>query len=141
MAGLEVVVRPVVFPNIRPSQPRVLAPEDKADQGFAVIGGGGGKFVSLSYSFSHSMSAQLAHREGVRQFNKERVYQVDEKGNINKTNYVDLERMKRVRLQGGVAGFSGQGTSGFPVKLIFADPPQANNVETLQTDVTRYPSS
>jgi hypothetical protein len=125
--GLEVVVRPVVFPNIRPAPPRVLAPEDKADQGIAVITGGGGKFVSLSYSFSHSMSAQLAHREGVRQFNKERIHQVDENGNINKTNFIDVERLSRIRFD----------TADGPIKVIYADPPRADNIEVRQSDVTR----
>ncbi len=37
MAGLEVVVRPVVFPNIRPAPARALAPEDNPDQGIAVL--------------------------------------------------------------------------------------------------------
>ena len=53
---------------------------------------------------------------------------MDEKGNINKKNYVDVERLKKVKLEGGDKP---------DTKLQFNDPPQADNVETLETNVTR----
>jgi hypothetical protein len=125
--GFEVVVRPAVFPNIRPASPHVLAPADNPDQGIAVIGGGGGKFVGTSYSWSVSVSRQKPHTETKRQFNKERVQQVDNKGNINPANFVDLERLKKVRLDADTG----------PYRIEFLDPPKADNVKTLETDVTR----
>lgn len=128
MAGLEVVVRPVVLPNIRPAPPRVLAPEDDPEKDIAVISGSGGGPIDLTHSWSYSVSRQRAEEEAVRQFNKERVYQKDEKtGRINFDNYVDVERLKRVRLD------SDQG----PRKMNYADPPKADNVEVLQSNVTR----
>jgi hypothetical protein len=127
MAGFEVVVRPVVFPNIRPAPPRVLAPEDDPTQGIAVISGSGGKLIDLPRSWSVSVSYQKPHQEAVRQFDKERVFQKDEKGNINKQNYIDVERLKRVRLDADEG----------PIKMLYADPPKVDNVETLETDVTR----
>jgi len=125
--GFEVVVRPAVFPNIRPASPRVLAPEDNPTQGIASIGGGSGKFVGTSLSWSASVSRQKPHTETARQFDKERVHQMDEKGNINKQNFIDVERLKKVRLD----------TDTGPYRMEFNDPPAEKNVEVLQTDVTR----
>lgn len=127
MAGFEVVVRPMVLPNIRPASPRVLPPPDDPEKGIAVIGGSGGRLIDLPYTWSVSFSSSAPATEERRQFNKERIYQVDEKGNINKDNYVDVERLSRVRLA----------TSDGPQKFLFADPPPADNVEILERDVTR----
>jgi len=125
--GFEVVVRPAVFPNIRPAPPRVLAPADDPTQDIAVIGGGSGKFVGTSMSWSASLSRENPHKEAARQFNKERIHQVDEKGNVNKQNYVDVERLTKVRLN----------TDAGPLKVIYADPPELNNVVTIASDQTR----
>jgi hypothetical protein len=127
MAGFEVIVRPVVFPNIRPVPPRVLSPEDDPTKGMAVLSGSGGKLIDLPRTWSASQSRQTPQKEAVRQFDKERVYQKDEGGKINKNNYIDVERLKRVRLDSEES----------PVKMIYADPPKVDNVETLETDVTR----
>jgi len=129
MAGFEVIVRPVVFPNIRPAPPRVLAPEDDPTQGIAVISGSGGKLIDLPHNWSVSVSRQKPHQEAVRQYDEERVYQVDEQGNINKQNYVDVERLKKVRLN----------KEGGPYKVLYADPPPRANVKTQQTNLTRLP--
>jgi hypothetical protein len=127
MAGLEVVVRPVVFPNIRPSPARILPPQDDPTKGIAVISGGGGGLIDLPFSFNMSFTSQASVGESRRQFDKERVYRVDEKGNVDKNTYVDLERLSRVRLE----YLDG------PQKLVFAKPPEVANVETLEKDVTR----
>jgi hypothetical protein len=131
MAGFEVIVRPVVFPNIRPAPPRVLPPEENSEQGLVVIKGSGAKQLSASYSWSVSVSRQRPHKEAKRQFDKERVHQKDKDGKINKKNYIDVERLKRVRFD----------TEEGPYKVLYADPPKTDNVETLETDVTRTPSS
>jgi hypothetical protein len=125
--GFEVVVRPAVFPNIRPASPRVLMPEDNPTQDIAVIGGSSGKFVGTSLSWSTSLSRQNPYQEAARQFTKERVHQVDDKGNVNKKNYVDVERLTKVRLD----------TDAGPLKMIYGDPPPLTNVETLGKDLTR----
>jgi hypothetical protein len=56
MAGFEVVVRPAVFPNIRPVPTRSLAPEDNSESGFATFSGSSGQVIALTHSFSASGS-------------------------------------------------------------------------------------
>lgn len=130
MAGFEVIVRPVVLPDIRPALPRVLPPEHDPAQGFCTIGGSGGRLIDLPHNWSVSLSrSKTEQKEAVRQVDKERVNQVDKDGKVNKNNYVDVERLKRVRLE------SDEG----PIRMLYADPPKPDNVETLETDITRYP--
>lgn len=142
MAGFEVIVRPVVLPNIRPPSARVLPPVDDPEQGKVIVSGGGGKFMGTSVSSSISVSSQAPHREEKRQFDVERIYQVDEKGgghgrsgaevgNINKNNFIDVERVKKISLS------SGSGDDKDIINRIYADPPKADNIETIQTDQTR----
>jgi hypothetical protein len=105
MAGLEVVVRPVVFTNIRPQAPRVLAPEDDPTQGFCEISGGGGQSIDLPYSWSFNMSRSMQQVEQARASDKARVYQEEDDGKggkrINKENFVDLNVMKAVLINDG----------------------------------------
>jgi hypothetical protein len=131
MAGFEVIVRPVVFPNIRPAPPRVLAPVSDPMQGIAVISGSGGKLIDLQHSWSVSVSRQRPHQESKRQFNKERVYQVEQKPGgatiMHQDNYVEVERLKRVRLE----------TDQGPIKVLYSDPPKVDNVVIIEADKTR----
>jgi hypothetical protein len=127
MAGFEVVVRPVVLPNIRPAPARVLPPQDDPEKGLAVISGSGGGLIDLPFQWSFNYSSQAPVTETRRQFDKQRVYRVDEKGNVDKSTYVDLERLSRVRLE----------FPNGPQRLNFAEPPKLDNVETLEKDVTR----
>jgi hypothetical protein len=130
MAGFEVVVRPVVFPNIRPSVARPLAPSDNPNAGIVVLNGVGGKLLDLPRSWSISVTHRAQQTETKRQFDKKKVYQKDENGKINKNNFVELESLKKVRLDGG----DDQGA----IKMIYHQPSDADNVETTETDVTRY---
>lgn len=143
MAGLEVVVRPVVFPSIRPPPARALAPEDNPDQGIATLGGSGGRLIDLPHSFSVSFSQQR-QKETKRLVDVERIYQVDEEGNINRENFVDVERAKASRFERDI-GESKDPTDLGPVdpsdsgdadaiKYTYINPPQPENVETLETD-------
>ena len=50
MAGFENIVRPVVFPNIRPSPAQSVPAATAPDQGVAKIHGGSGKSVDLPHS-------------------------------------------------------------------------------------------
>lgn len=123
--GLEVVVRPAILPNIRPGVARRIAPPDDPTKGICTLGGSGsGTFIGTSHSFSMSYSSSKPHKEAVRVVDTERVYQKDGSGNINKDNFVEVDRMKKVRLN----------TSEGPLKVIYASPPKPNNVETIQAD-------
>jgi hypothetical protein len=128
----EVVVRPVVLPNIRPIAKRVLSAKDDPEKGKATIGGGGGGLLGASLSWSASVTRQMPEEESKRVVDEERVYQVDKQGNVNKQNYIDVERVKKVRLEGGDEGDA--------VRILYADPPKRDNVEILNTDVLRESS-
>lgn len=128
MAGLEVVVRPVVFPNIRPPTPRVLPPLDDPAQGFATISGGGGNLLDLPESVTASGSSSSPHREVKRQYDVDRIYQ-KKNGTINRNNYMDSERTTRVHASNGSAADD--------IKMIFARPPERDNIETIETGKTR----
>jgi hypothetical protein len=127
MAGFEVIVRPVVFPNIRPAPARALAPEDNPEQGIAAITGSGGRLIDLAHNWSVSVSRNRPQQETKRQFSKERVYQKDKQGKINRDNFIDVERLSKIRLD----------TEQGPIKVIYNDPPKVDNVEVIETDLTR----
>jgi hypothetical protein len=100
MAGLEVVVRPVVFPDIRPAPARSLPPADDPEKGFAVIRGNGAKHIDLSNSYSASATSP-AQREIKRRVDVARVYQKTGDGKVNKENFVDIEVANKLWLEGG----------------------------------------
>jgi hypothetical protein len=132
MAGLEVVVRPVVFPNIRPQAPRVLPALDDPTKGICTIGGGSGNVIDLPHSWSVSLSHSEPVKEQKRQVDKERHYQVDENGNVKKKNFIDVNRLKKVQLAGAVR-------DGLQTKynLKFSDPPPPEvegSVEVLEAN-------
>jgi hypothetical protein len=141
MAGFEVIVRPVVFPNIRPAPPRVLAPVDDPEEGFAVLSGSGGRLIDLPHSYSWNARSPK-QKETSREFDKERIYQTKDdggggssravggarSGTINRDNYVDVERMTKVWLRDA---------SGMESTITFAIPPSSDNIETLQKGLIR----
>ena len=100
MAGLEIVVRPVVFPDTRPTPARVLPPLDEPGKGFCEIKGMGGKHVDLTYSHSISMSkSRTVEVERCSQL--VRVYQKQKDGKINKNNFVDVEVANKIKSRDG----------------------------------------
>ena len=137
MAGFEVIVRPVILPNIRPALPRILPPVPDPSQGLFVLSGGDGNFLGISTTFSVSFSQQQPHKEAVRQYDTERVYKKNDQqqggstredtSNIDKNTYVDVERLRGVRFD----------TSAGPIKVVYNDPPEVDNVETLERDLVR----
>jgi hypothetical protein len=126
MSGFEVVVRPVILPNIRPPRAQVLPPEDNPEQGLMVINGSRTS-IGASESWTMNVTKQKPQQEETRQFDKERVYQKDDKGKINKSVFVDIERLKKVRLS----------ATGGPIKQLYADPPSRDNVEILESNQSR----
>lgn len=98
MAGFEVVVRPVVFPDIRPAPARSLPPADDPEKGFAVIKGNGAKAMTLSESFSMSMSKSRP-METERRSDEARIYQMDDAGTVNRDNFVDVKAANRIKMR------------------------------------------
>lgn len=105
MAGFEVVVRPVVFPNIRPTPKRSLAPEADPEKGICEIRGSSGRIIDLPYSWSVSTSKGKAV-ESERRFDEVRVYQMDDDGTVNRDNFVDVQVANRIKTKepGGGGG-------------------------------------
>jgi hypothetical protein len=132
MAGLEVVVRPVVLPNLRPAPARALPPQDDPEKGFCIIKGNGGHLVNLSYSHSMSMSKSMPV-ETERRVDEARVYQMDDDGKVNRDNFVDIEVPNRIKSDGGKMpavddSGAGSGTPGVGFEDI---PPKLNQPEDL----------
>lgn len=140
MAGLEVVVRPVIFPDIRPApRPSVVPAETDPEQGLVVIRGSSAKTIDLPSSYSVSFTVTYA-REKQRQFDVARVYQIQARSGsssrsasgrsasgVNRDNYVDVEVVKQITLaqQGG------------NVDYYFAPVEESDNVEIIRRDVVR----
>jgi hypothetical protein len=109
MAGLEVVVRPFIFPDIRPRARQSLPPQDDPDKGFAKIDGQPAKSVSMSYSMSVS-SSHSKPQEVERRVDEVRVYQKEDDGTVNKNNFIDLQVANKITMEepeqpgGGIGG-------------------------------------
>jgi hypothetical protein len=144
MAGFEVVVRPVVFPSIRPAPARSLPPPDDPEKGFAVIRGNGAQSVSLSssYSVSWSKSRQV---ESERRVDEVTVYEMDDNGTVNKKNFVDLEVANRIKMKDGGAGggviipgeSAGAKGSAYEIAMYYARQLEAANIEIKRRDQIR----
>lgn len=124
----EVVVRPVVFPDIRPPAPGRLAPADDPAKGIATLSGAGGRLIDLPHSWSSSVHRANPHREQERTYDKARIYQRRDDGTINKANFVDVEQMKKLKTID---------RSGNNLDFEFAPYPTPDNVEVLERDLTR----
>ena len=141
MTGFEVIVRPVVFPVIRPGRARALAPEDDPEKGIAEFTGSSGGLVDLTFSETHSWSKSKPV-EVERTVAVERVYQKEKdapggqglngplpKG-VNPENYVDIERMEKLV----VAEANGQWTETFYAKPK-PDDPERSNIEIMTPEL------
>ena len=128
MSGFEIIVRPVILPDIRPSQPRILPQQDDPSQGIATLSGSGGGLIDLSQSESHSWSRSI-QKEKKRKFAKERIYKKNkDTGTVDKSTYVDVERLKWLQTQDG---------AGVSSSVRYADPPERDNVEVLEDNQVR----
>jgi hypothetical protein len=99
MAGFEVIVRPVVFPDIRPAPAQPVPPADDPDKGFATIHGNGGKSFTLQWSYNSSASTSQ-RTEIKRREDEARVYQKEKNGKINNKNFVDIRHANKVWMKG-----------------------------------------
>jgi hypothetical protein len=112
--GLEVVIRPVVLPNIRPAPAQSLPPADDPTKGFCTINGNPAKEVNFSTSWSQSTSKSI-HVETERTEDTARVYQMDDNGNVNKKNFVDVAIARKIHSRGGAQPeIGGMGEGGAP---------------------------
>src|SRR6185436_20732933 len=98
MPAFETIVRPMVFPNIRPIPTRSLPPEDDPEQGKCEIGGGGGGIVAVTENISVSGSTHNP-KEVERRVDTARVYQENDDGTVNRDNFVDLEVANRIKMK------------------------------------------
>lgn len=99
MAGFEIVVRPVVFPDIRPAPAQPLPPADDPDKGFVTIHGNGGHIFSVSSSYNASASSNT-RSEVERREDEGRIFQKKDDGTINKKNFVDIRTPNRIKMKG-----------------------------------------
>jgi hypothetical protein len=95
MAGFEVIVRPVVFPNIRPLPSRSLPPEDKPEQGQAVLSGSNGQVIALTHTYSGNAST-TGGREIERTFDTARI-----KSSVDSDTHIDVEVVKKIKMNDG----------------------------------------
>ena len=87
--GFETIVRPAVFPNIRPAPARLSLPGDAPDKGVATLGGSGGGVIDLPWSESFSMSR--GHHETKRTFEKVRMPYTNPDGTLDWSHYIEFE--------------------------------------------------
>lgn len=130
--SFELIVRPFIEPAIRPpARPPVLPFQDTPEQGVAVLRGLGGKLIDLTFSETSSWSKSRAV-EVSRVVDEERIYQKEKdaagKVTINKENYVDVERVKKLTTQEA---------NGEWRELQLAEPPPEgrDNIEVIREDV------
>jgi hypothetical protein len=100
MAGFEVVVRPVVFPNIRPAPAQSLPPADDPEKGVCTIHGNPATQVDFTVSWSSSQS-KSHNVETERRVDEVRVYQEEDDGTVNRDNFVDIQVANRIKSRGG----------------------------------------
>ena len=111
MGNFETIVRPVIFPNIRPAQARSVAPESDPEKGLAHINGQGGQIVSLPYNFTQNISRQK-QKERKRRVDVVRVYQKEADGTVNKENFIDVEVTNKLWMnESGAGGIDSSGVS------------------------------
>ena len=124
--NFETFVRPFVFRPFRPPAPALpVLPEDKPDQGVVVLRGLS-ELIDLTYSETSSWS-KSKNQEKQRTVDRQRIYQKQEDGTINKENFVDVDTMKKVEMM--------DNGTGEPSIWVYAEPRQSDNVYTLQPDV------
>jgi hypothetical protein len=125
MAQFEGIVRPVVFPNIRPTQARPLTPAT-SDQDAYVIRGSSGQTAELRLTTSGSFFAE-APTEIERTEDFVRVYQVQDNDEVNKENFVDLAVAKKISM-----------VSSPVVTYRYRPVEETDNVEILSRDHVTY---
>jgi hypothetical protein len=149
MAGFEVVVRPVVFPDIRPQPARSLPPADDPEQGFCTIHGNPASIGNASFSYSINTSKSKSV-ETERRVDTARVYQKDDDGKVNRDNFIDLDVPNKIKSRGGKQpaansnlkpdgkpNYGGQMTHGDLLVNYYKRIKEADNIEILERDIIK----
>lgn len=134
MAGFEVIVRPVVFPNIRPAPTRSLPPADDPESGQAVLSGGSGQVISLTHSYNASAS-RPGGTEKKRKFDVARIRPANGSGGSSRSAragsdddvFIDVEVVKRVEMQSATESSTWNYT---PIQ-------ESENIKIIKRDQTR----
>jgi hypothetical protein len=138
MAGFELIVRPMILPGIRPApRPSVVPAEGDPEKGLVVIRGSSARTVDLPYSYSSHWEVVMAS-EVERSYDVARVYQQEgqeggsatrsgREGEVNRSNYFDVEVVRRLRMQEG----------GTEVDYHFTPIQASDNVKILKTNLVR----
>jgi hypothetical protein len=138
MSGFEIIVRPVVFPNIRPAPSRSLPPEDDPESGRATLTGSSGQVIALSHSFTASGSMPGGD-ETDRTFDEARIRPGGDGDSTTRSTregsssgddvYIDVE----VVTQLGIRGADGKRSA-----WNYAPIQEGGNVEIISIGNTRY---
>lgn len=126
MANFETIVRPVVFPSIRPQPPRVLPAEDDPTQGICQIAGGGGSLIDLNHTSSVSISRSPGNTEVKRVSDEVKIKQEEDDGTINPDNYVKVKVAKGIRIKD---------MEGNEQEIIYRPADEADNIELIRSDI------
>ena len=130
--GLETVVRPVVFPDIRPPPARTTPIMDAPDKGLAVITGGSNNLVDMPYSEQHSWSSSRKV-EVKRTYDKARMYWTRQDGTIDYNNYWEFEVLRSIEfIENGKTTWGPQQYSSLPT---------ADNIAVTEQGLTRWSTS
>lgn len=134
MAGFEVIVRPMVVPNIRPTPSRSLPPAGDATQGQCVMGGSSGQVVALTHSYSASASSS-GGTETTRTYDVARIRPAGSGGATRAADsssdvYIDVEVLKKVQLRNG----------GDSSVYHYTPIEESDNIEIILRDQTRNTS-
>jgi len=121
--SFETIVRPSVVPDIRPPATPKVVPFSDPGQGFAVINGNPAKQLNLTTTTSVSVSRSQGS-EVERRYDTVRIYQVDQNGNVNKDNFVDIQVANRLKKK------TAQGTE----TTYYRPADLSDNVESLRTN-------
>lgn len=145
MAGFEVIVRPVVFPNIRPAPTRSLPPADDPTKGLCVIHGSGGQLVDLPQSWSAS-SSKSRPIETRRRVDEVQIYQEEDDGKVNKKNFIKAHVANKIwtvdpsvgTIQGDVfipGGSKGAKGTSYETATYYARQLEQRNIEIKNRDI------
>lgn len=127
MAGFEVVVRPAVFPDIRPAPAQSQAPASDPTKDIAVIHGSSGQHIDLPFSWTVSTSTSRP-KEKKRRVDTVRVYQKEADGTVNKENFIDVEVANKVWMEQQLQ----------EVPYSYARAQEKDNVEIRERDQMRH---